>query len=402
MYFSERGRIQYMPEQLRIVHAADFHLGSPFSALSPRKAAIRQAEQEAAFHTVIELCRTENTRLLLLAGDLLDHLRIPAGMLRSFMGSFSGIPDTTVVIAPGNHDPYTQDSPYFMQTWPANVHIFTGEFSCVYFPDLGAAVWGAAFTGPRAEHTLCPASFSVSRAKESYPQDTIHIILMHGELAETEAEQHAYNPVLRDWIKGSGADYAALGHVHEKSGICRAGDTYFAYPGCPESRGFDEPGPRGVYCGTLSRGRADLQFIPVGQRSYFCPEISVDGCITQNELENRVLSFLQQTYGNNYMRDSYRITLTGELLPDFLPNIPGLRERLAEVVFSVRIKDRTCSFQNPQELRRENSLRGIFADTLLSRIEAAGQDPDRISEYRQALTIGLRAFEGEVQYSEDQ
>ena len=69
-----------MPEQLRIVHAADFHLGSPFSALSPRKAAIRQAEQEAAFHTVIELCRTENTRLLLLAGDLLDHQRIPAGM----------------------------------------------------------------------------------------------------------------------------------------------------------------------------------------------------------------------------------------------------------------------------------------------------------------------------------
>lgn len=388
--------------KIRVLHAADFHLGSPFSALSARNRAIRQGEQRAAFRAVIELCKKGDIQLLLLAGDLLDQLRFPAEELRSFVDSFAGIPDTIVVIAPGNHDPYTQDSPYVTQIWPPNVHIFTGEFSSFYFPEIETVVWGAAFTGIRATRSLCPPSFSVHSG--GCPGDVLHIILLHGEIAETSAEQHSYNPVLRSWLAQSGADYAALGHVHEKSGLCRAGSTFYAYPGCPESRGFDEPGPRGVYMGTLSKGEADLVFVPVSQRNYFNPEIFVDGVSTGPQLEERILSCLSASYGENYARDAYRITLRGALAPDFTPNLSSLRERLSANVFAVRIKDSTSSYTNPEELRRETSLRGVFADILLSYLEqaqAAGNTKEE-KEYKQALTLGLRAFEGEVTYSEDQ
>jgi len=160
--------------KLRVLHAADFHLGSPFAALSASKTAIRQGEQRAAFRAVIDMCRKEKTQLLLLAGDLLDQLRFPAEQMRSLIDSFAGIPDTVVVISPGNHDPYTQDSPYAKQVWPSNVHIFTGEFSSFYFPEIGTAVWGTAFTGIRAVRTLCPPLFSVHTS--DYPADTIHIV----------------------------------------------------------------------------------------------------------------------------------------------------------------------------------------------------------------------------------
>ena len=387
--------------KLRVLHAADFHLGSPFAALSASRAAIRQGEQRAAFRAVIDICRKEKTQLLLLAGDLLDQLRFPAEQMRSLIDSFSGIPDTIVVISPGNHDPYTQDSPYVKQAWPSNVHIFKGEFSSFYFPEIGTAVWGAAFTGIRAVRTLCPPLFSVHTSE--YPADTIHIVLVHGELAETSAEKHFYNPVLRDWITGSGADYVALGHVHDKSGLCRAGNTFYAYPGCPEARGFDEPGPRGVYLGTIARGDVRMTFVPVNQRTYYCPEISVDSVNTQQQLEDKVLSYLRSEYGEDYARDAYRITLTGALPPDFTPNLTSLHERLSSIVFAVRIKDNTKSFSNPDELRREISLRGVFAEILLTRIEDARStgDTEHISEYEQALTLGLRAFEGEVTYCED-
>lgn len=388
--------------KIKVLHAADFHLGSPFTGLSAQKAAVRQGEQRAAFRAVIDLCRQEEIQLLLLAGDLLDHLRFPAEHLRSLIDSFTGIPDTAVVIAPGNHDPFTKDSPYITQEWPSNVHIFTGEFSSFSFPELRTVVWGAAFTGIRAVRTLCPPSFSVRQS--GYPEDTIHIVLIHGEITETPSENRFYNPVPKEWIAKSGADYAALGHVHDRSGLCKAGNTFYAYPGCPESRGYDEPGPRGVYLGTLARGEAEISFVPVNQRNYYCPDIAVDGSDTQQQLEDRILSFLRCSYGEDYMRAAYRITLSGALPPDFSPVLSSLRERLSSIVFDVRIKDRTRSFSNPEELRRETSLKGVFVDRLLGRLElarAAG-DTKQIEECGQALTLGLRAFEGEVNYCEDQ
>jgi len=388
--------------KIKFLHAADFHLGSPFTTLSAQKAAVRQGEQRAAFRAVIDLCRKEGIQLLLLAGDLLDQLRFPAEHLRSLIESFAGIPDTVVVIAPGNHDPYTKDSPYMTQEWPSNVHIFTGEFSSFSFPEINTVVWGAAFTGIRAVRTLCPPAFSIRQSE--YREDTIHIVLMHGEITEISSETRSYNPVPRAWIAQSGADYAALGHVHDRSGLCKAGNTFYAYPGCPESRGYDEPGPRGVYLGTLSRGAADITFIPVNQRNYYCLDIAVDGSDTQQQLEDRIISYLHSTYGDDYMRASYRITLSGALPPDFVPVLSSLRERLSSVVFDVRIKDRTRSFSNPEQLRREISLKGVFVDHLMGRLEqarAAG-DTNLTEEYGLALTLGLRAFEGEVNYCEDQ
>lgn len=388
--------------KIKFLHAADFHLGSPFTALSAYKAAIRQGEQRAAFQAVIGLCRQEQIQLLLLAGDILDHLRFPAEHLRSLIDSFAGIPDTMVVIAPGNHDPFTKDSPYMTQKWPLNVHIFTGEFSSFSFPELGAVVWGAAFTGIRAVNTLCPSTFSARQS--GYPEDTIHIVLMHGEITESPSEKRSYNPVPKTWIAKSGADYAALGHVHDRSGLCKAGNTFYAYPGCPESRGFDEPGPLGVYLGTIARGAVEILFIPVNRRNYYCPDIAVDGCDTQQQLEDRVLSFLSSSYGEEYTRAAYRITLSGALPPDFSPVLSSLRERLSSIVFDVRVKDHTRSFSNLEELRRETSLKGAFVGRLLDRMEqarAAG-DAKLIEECSQALTVGLRAFEGEVNYSEDQ
>jgi len=388
--------------KIKFLHAADFHLGSPFTALSASKAAVRQSEQRAAFRAVIDLCRKEEIQLLLLAGDLLDQLRFPAEHLRSVIDSFVGIPDTAVVIAPGNHDPFTKDSPYMTQQWPSNVHIFTGEFSSFSFPELNAVVWGAAFTGIRAVSTLCPPSFSVLQS--GYPEDTIHIVIIHGEITETLSENRSYNPVPKEWIAKSGADYVALGHVHDRSGLCKAGNTFYAYPGCPESRGYDEPGPRGVYMGTLSRGAAEISFIPVNQRNYYCPDIAVDGSDTQQQLEDRIVSFLRSSYGEDYTRAAYRITLSGALPPDFAPVLSSLRERLSSFVFDVRIKDRTRSFSNLEQLRREISLKGVFVDRLSVRLEqarAAG-DAKLTEEYGQALTLGLRAFEGEVNYCEDQ
>ena len=57
---------------LKILHAADLHLDSPFEALPGGKAAIRRAEQRRRLGALAELAAAEDVDLVLLSGDLLD------------------------------------------------------------------------------------------------------------------------------------------------------------------------------------------------------------------------------------------------------------------------------------------------------------------------------------------
>ena len=58
--------------EIKILHAADLHLDSPFEGLPAGKAAIRRGEQRELLGRLAELARREGVQLVLLAGDLFD------------------------------------------------------------------------------------------------------------------------------------------------------------------------------------------------------------------------------------------------------------------------------------------------------------------------------------------
>ena len=57
---------------IKIIHAADFHLDSPFQALTAAKAAMRREEQQDLLNVLSALAADESADLMLLSGDLLD------------------------------------------------------------------------------------------------------------------------------------------------------------------------------------------------------------------------------------------------------------------------------------------------------------------------------------------
>ena len=57
---------------MRILHAADLHLDSPFEGLSAGKAALRRGEQRDLLYRLASLAANEKADVVLLAGDLLD------------------------------------------------------------------------------------------------------------------------------------------------------------------------------------------------------------------------------------------------------------------------------------------------------------------------------------------
>ena len=61
---------------LKLIHAADFHLDSPFAGLSPEQAARRRGEQRLLLDDLAALAREKQADLVLLPGDLLDSEQV--------------------------------------------------------------------------------------------------------------------------------------------------------------------------------------------------------------------------------------------------------------------------------------------------------------------------------------
>ena len=57
---------------VKLIHAADFHLDSPFQSLPASKAAVCRQEQTLMLQRLAELAEAESADLMLLPGDLLD------------------------------------------------------------------------------------------------------------------------------------------------------------------------------------------------------------------------------------------------------------------------------------------------------------------------------------------
>ena len=108
---------------VRILHAADLHLDSPFEALSGAQAAQRRREQRDLLRALPELARAHGAQIILLAGDLLDSGSPYPETAKALAETFAGCA-SEVFLAPGNHDYYSAGAPYARLTFPENVHIF--------------------------------------------------------------------------------------------------------------------------------------------------------------------------------------------------------------------------------------------------------------------------------------
>lgn len=357
---------------LRLIHAADLHMDSPFEGLSAEKAALRRAEQRQLPAELAELCRREGAQLLLLAGDLLDSADAWAETGETLLSVLSEL-SIPVMIAPGNHDWVSRSSPYVRLPFPANVHIFRRpRLECVPLPELGVRVWGAGYTDNR-----CPPLLR-GFAPEKAPGQ-LDILVLHGEVGRPASP---YCPMTEEELAGSGMDYAALGHVHTCSGLRRAGSVWYAWPGCPEGRGFDECGEKGVLSVSLSPGAAEARFLPLGRRRYerLAVEAGADPL-------RSVLSALPE----GTQRDVYRILLTGEC--DAPPDLAALSAALEDRFFALSLRDGTEPRRDLWARAAEDNLHGLFLRRMKKELEAA---PDEASRQLVVMAVraGLAAMEG--------
>jgi hypothetical protein len=85
-----------------------------------------------------------------------------------------------------------------------------------------------------------------------------------------------------------------------------------------------------------------------------------------------------------------KIILNGEC--SFSPDRERLLTALENSVFFLRVKNRTYPAENLELLRKEQTLKGFFADKMLNKIESLSSDEREAAV--SALHLGLAAFAG--------
>ena len=358
---------------VKILHAADFHLDSAFGALGEEQARQRRQESRKLVECLVEFANEQAVDLLLLAGDLFDSDDI-FGQTGEDLALALGRLKGHAVIAPGNHDYYDPAGAYGRILWPENVHVFTEDALTKFdFPQYDCTVYGAAFTGPSVPDGSVLDGFTA-------PDDgRVHLLVLHGDLG---GKNGPYRPLSEEQLAATGADYAALGHQHAFSGLHRAGDTYYAYPGCIEGRGFDETGEKGVLCGTVSPGRAALQFVPFGRRRY---EI-----LTVDVTDSEPLAAVSAALPRDTEQDIYRILLAGETEEPI--RLERLRQELADRFYALELRDQTRMKQDIWARCGDDSLRGLFLQQMRQAYDAAADDEGR-RKIEQAVRFGLAAMD---------
>lgn len=357
---------------IRILHAADFHLDSAFGALTEEQARQRRQESRELLDRLTAQVKLEGAQLVLLPGDLFDGGHVYPETVERLRTALAAM-DCPVFISPGNHDYYHPASPYATEKWPDNVHIFREEaLAAVELPALGCVVYGGAFTAPSRQ--------SRPLADFAAPADgRVHIACLHGVV---DSGDSVYGSISQEELARSGLDYLALGHVHQCS-VEGQGSARWAYPGCPEGRGFDELGDKGILVGAVEKGGARLRFVPMCRRRYRILEADTTGRTARQALESALAEASAE--------DICRVILTGETGEEGV-DLAALERDFGGRCYALQLRDETRVAQDIWARAGEDSLRGLFLQELRRRYDAA--DPQDRKKIDLAVRFGLAALDG--------
>lgn len=315
-----------MRESVTFIHAADLHLGAPFSGLSTDNAFVGGELAEATyrvFGAVVDEAIARAVDFVALAGDLYDakdpSLRSQLALRREAQRlAEAGIP---LLIVRGNHDPLGGWSAGLAM--PENVVVFgsrdVGREVVVDEDGFVCAVYGRSY-----ERSAETSDFSPGYVRD--PADTVAVGLLHANVGNNP-DYDPYAPCTLSDLTVRGMDYWALGHIHKHEVLST--DPHVVYAGSPQGLNPKETGDHGCCVVTLGRrGVASFEHLDLAAVSWAAVDVDVDGVSDLDEVERRARESLEGVREAAGRPGVVRMRLVGRAPVHAQLMRPGVREDL--------------------------------------------------------------------------
>jgi DNA repair exonuclease SbcCD nuclease subunit len=226
---------------MKFLHCSDVHIDSPLRGL-PRFEGVPAEEirlaARGAFENLVALAVDEHVSVLIIAGDLYDGDRDDYNTALFLQRQFEQLRehDVPVIIAYGNHDAASEITRRLRL--PANVQVFPHDHpDTIVLDSAGLALHGQSYATKAVTQDLSLA----------YPDalpDVLNVGVLHTCL-DGRPGHEPYAPCRVDALVARGYAYWALGHVHKRDYIEKAG-TWIVFPGNLQGRHARETGPKGA------------------------------------------------------------------------------------------------------------------------------------------------------------
>lgn len=249
---------------IRFFHVADLHLDSPFKGITSmpdhQLKTLRNSTFDA-FQTLIQSAVQEKPDFILVVGDIYDGEDRSLRAQHKFQQGMEVLNDhqIPVFICHGNHDHLGGKWTRFQL--PSNVHVFQKKIEKVHIRVRQQDVYISGFSY-KERHVK---ESMISSYSEANDREAIHIGMLHGSLAGDKTHD-VYAPFTKDELISKNYDYWALGHIHKRQVLHM--EPPIVYSGNIQSRHRNEKGIKGFYDVTLTKGDAELNFIPTSAIVY--------------------------------------------------------------------------------------------------------------------------------------
>ncbi len=366
--------------RLRLLHCGDITLGSPYTGLSIDKCRECYHRFSSVFDTLFETVRQEGVQLVLIAGNLCGRY-LTSSDAACLIKQFSSLPDCLFVIAPGDQDPYSEDSFYASGRLPQNVKIFEDEqLTRLELDSLNADIYGWGYLGQRIP-------LSPIHAKSVVNKERFNLLCGCCEIGT----RSVFCSLTPEDIGAFGADYAAFAHG-PASAVHMAGVTHYAHSGPLEGKNFEEGGIGSVILVDITADGEGKQVktkrIPLASHRYETLTLNVEGALDMNA----VFALLQPLVEENGFGEdtSLRVILEGTLSPEVTLR-PEKEDADRLHLYSLEFVDRTLPAQRAAAFMKDMTVRGELYRTLEGRLSSSSVDER--SAVAQAFRTGLAALE---------
>jgi len=375
----------------RILHLADLHLDASFasSGLPTAVGSWRRVDLNSTLERILTLAREREVDAVTIAGDLFEQDYTLPDTLVWLKQQFAQLAPIQVFIAPGESDPYTDNSLYTLIRWPKNVTIFSQRWLSPVELAPNIHLWGAA--NPPTQNRKRFDHFQADR-------DGTNLLLLHAmDLAQDQTKQTSTFLIDVATIEAAGFDFALLGHQH-RARLWPKKRPRCIYSGSPEPLMPDQSSEaHHVALLTIEDGVCTPELIPVSQWRYLSFEVDLTGCDSTEAVVSRTQQSLQAVENSNDERSICYVTFTGK--PNFDLDIGDLYDRVETKAYIHYKTDLSITY-DLKLLTQEPTTRGLLVRNFQDRLENANSEQERRFTLT-ALDLALRALDGrKVQFNE--
>jgi len=281
-----------------------------------------------------------------------------------------------VIIAPGEKDPYTNDSPYARLNWPENVDIFYQNKLTPLALATNLHLWGAC--NPPARGAKLLDGF--------HPAKGTNILLLHALRGRSSNDVYTFSS---EEVRRAGFNLALLGGEHTTD-IAPIEQPFHVFPGSPEPLSpFEEDGLHREAFVDIEDEVIRVQVLSLQQWHYLKAEVNITNCVSNAEAAHCIDVAMEAVIAKK-RHSAVKVTLVGN--PLFNLDVTNVQQLVQTSVF-YNLECNLGINYDLEQLAGEQTVRGLLVQRFLARIHSAASDSERCQQ-KTALNFALQALEG--------